>query len=146
MILFGPFSNANDIAAASVAIMVDNFTCFGDVDSCVHCWFGWGCHRQGTHGSEWIAWHEGCHLVTKKPEGCKTFKDIIARVAKYFDIELKSVGTRFNWYRDSSDWKPFHHDSAVSKCVGCAGGAYVQAQVGQWCARIQPRHPCHVRV
>ncbi|RHY86504.1 hypothetical protein DYB35_010370 [Aphanomyces astaci] len=24
-----------------------------------------------------------------------------------------SQGTRFNWYRDSSDWKPFHHDSAA---------------------------------
>lgn len=20
---------------------------------------------------------------------------------------------RFNWYKDSSDWKPFHHDSAA---------------------------------
>jgi hypothetical protein len=35
------------------------------------------------------------------------------KIAAYFGIEQKSVGTRFNWYRDSSDWKPFHHDSAA---------------------------------
>ena len=23
--------------------------------------------------------------------------------------------TRFNWYRDSSEWKPFHHDAAAVK-------------------------------
>ena len=23
--------------------------------------------------------------------------------------------TRFNWYRDSSDWKPFHHDATAYK-------------------------------
>ena len=26
---------------------------------------------------------------------------------------MKSVGTRFNWYTNSADWKPFHHDSAA---------------------------------
>eukprot|EP01035_Chromulina_nebulosa_P024304 gene24304-31617_t len=26
---------------------------------------------------------------------------------------IVSVGTRFNWYVDSTDWKPFHHDSAA---------------------------------
>ena len=35
------------------------------------------------------------------------------KIADYFDIEMKSVGTRFNWYANSSDWKPFHHDSAA---------------------------------
>jgi len=35
------------------------------------------------------------------------------KIADYFDIEMKSVGTRFNWYTNSSDWKPFHHDSAA---------------------------------
>ena len=23
--------------------------------------------------------------------------------------------TRLNWYRDSSEWKPFHHDAAALK-------------------------------
>ena len=35
------------------------------------------------------------------------------KIATYFNINNKSVGTRLNWYRDSSDWKPFHHDSAA---------------------------------
>ena len=35
------------------------------------------------------------------------------KISAYFDIEQKSVGTRFIWYRDSKDWKPFHHDSAA---------------------------------
>lgn len=39
---------------------------------------------------------------------------IVKRLCEYFSIDPdKDVGTRFNWYRDSSDWKPFHHDSAA---------------------------------
>ena len=34
-------------------------------------------------------------------------------MAAYFEIRQKTVGTRFNWYTSSSDWKPFHHDSAA---------------------------------
>jgi len=41
------------------------------------------------------------------------FQAIQDKMAAYFDIQQKSVGTRFNWYKDSSDWKPFHHDSAA---------------------------------
>lgn len=41
------------------------------------------------------------------------FQQIQDKMAAYFDIQQKSVGTRFNWYKDSSDWKPFHHDSAA---------------------------------
>eukprot|EP00039_Didymoeca_costata_P020510 m.341523 g.341523 ORF g.341523 m.341523 type:complete len:420 (+) comp20168_c0_seq1:112-1371(+) len=63
--------------------------------------------------TEWIPWHEGCHLVTKNPDPSPTYNMVIRRIAEYFGIQLKSVGTRFNWYRDSSDWKPFHHDSAA---------------------------------
>lgn len=61
----------------------------------------------------WIPWHEGCHLVTKGPDESPTFKKILKQCAEYFGIQLKSVGTRFNWYRDGKDWKPFHHDSAA---------------------------------
>eukprot|EP00978_Attheya_sp_CCMP212_P025748 scaffold83395_cov51-Attheya_sp.AAC.3 len=38
---------------------------------------------------------------------------LIDRLCEYFKIEKKSRGTRFNWYKDSFDWKPFHHDSAA---------------------------------
>ncbi|KAA8499012.1 hypothetical protein FVE85_6597 [Porphyridium purpureum] len=64
-------------------------------------------------GSEWISWHEGAHLICKNPTGSKTFAMIQDRMGDYFGISRKSVGTRFNWYRDASDWKPFHHDSAA---------------------------------
>lgn len=30
---------------------------------------------------------------------------------QYFKAAEGNRGTRFNWYRDGSDWKPFHHDS-----------------------------------
>lgn len=64
-------------------------------------------------GSEWISWHEGAHLISKNPTGSPTYKEIQAKISRYFEIENEKVGTRFNWYRDSSDWKPYHHDSAA---------------------------------
>lgn len=63
--------------------------------------------------AEWVSWAEGAHLLTKNPEGSPTFNKIIDRLCEYFNIQRRSVGTRFNWYRDSADWKPFHHDSAA---------------------------------
>ena len=63
-------------------------------------------------GAEWISWHEGAHLISKKPEKSETFQMIINRLCEYFNIKKETIGTRFNWYKDSSDWKPFHHDSA----------------------------------
>lgn len=60
----------------------------------------------------WTSWHEGAHLIVKKPEQSETFKKIIDRLCEYFDIKKDSIGYRFNWYKDSSDWKPLHHDSA----------------------------------
>ena len=62
---------------------------------------------------EWVSWHEGAHLIAKNYESSKTFQMIRDKISKYFGIYNKSVGTRLNWYRDSSDWKPFHHDSAA---------------------------------
>jgi len=64
-------------------------------------------------GSEWISWHEGAHLICKNPTGSETFAKIVDRLCEYFNIRKESIGTRFNWYRDSSDWKPQHHDSAA---------------------------------
>ena len=62
--------------------------------------------------AEWISWHEGAHLISKKPKSA-TFDLIQDKIAAYFGIENKSVGTRFNWYPSDADWKPFHHDSAA---------------------------------
>ena len=41
------------------------------------------------------------------------FKHIVDRMQQYFDMDIKA--TRFNWYRDSKDWKPYHHDAAAVK-------------------------------
>jgi hypothetical protein len=32
-------------------------------------------------------------------------------MAKYFDMDVKA--TRFNWFKDSTHWKPYHHDAAA---------------------------------
>ena len=52
-------------------------------------------------GSEWISWHEGAHLISKNPTDSPTFNMIIDRLCEYFNIRKQSIGTRFNWYRDS---------------------------------------------
>ena len=52
-------------------------------------------------------------MISKNPKGSDTFHQVIDRLCEYFSIRKESIGTRFNWYRDSSDWKPFHHDSAA---------------------------------
>ena len=63
------------------------------------------------NGSEFISWHEGAHLIVKDPKSSPTFQMIQNKIAAYFNIKNESIGTRFNWYRDSTDFKPFHHDS-----------------------------------
>jgi len=68
---------------------------------------------QGDRRAEWISWHEGAHLLSQNPTGSKTFQKIVDRMCDYFSVGEKNRGTRFNWYRDGSDWKPFHHDSAA---------------------------------
>merc|ERR1712110_127931 len=77
---------------------------------------------RGTHQSEWTSWHEGAHLLTKNPKGSATFQSILDKICEHFAIDNgdkrdsvgpDAIGTRFNWYRDGSDWKPFHHDSAA---------------------------------
>jgi hypothetical protein len=56
-------------------------------------------------GSEFISWHEGSHLICKEPKESPTFQRILKRLCDYFDIDASSAGTRFNWYKDSQDWK-----------------------------------------
>ena len=69
--------------------------------------------QKGDRNSQWISWHEGAHLISKNPTGSPTYNMILQKVSQYFGIPMTSVGTRFNWYRDSTDWKPYHHDSAA---------------------------------
>mgnify|MGYP005648106845 FL=1 len=38
---------------------------------------------------------------------------IMDKIVDYFDMDVKA--TRFNWYQNSDQWKPFHHDAAAIK-------------------------------
>ncbi|CAE7430411.1 unnamed protein product [Symbiodinium natans] len=76
----------------------------------------------GIDQSQWESWHEGAHLLTKNPGCSRTFSDVLDKICEQFSIangHLRGsvgrdvLGMRFNWYRDGSDWKPFHHDSAA---------------------------------
>ena len=48
------------------------------------------------------------HLRHEDPSWSVTFNEIVNRMAAFFDVEV--FATRLNFYRDGSDWKPFHHD------------------------------------
>jgi len=68
---------------------------------------------EGASKAEWVSWHEGAHLLSHNPTGSRTYHRVLDRICDYFSIAPGNRGTRFNWYRDGSDWKPFHHDSAA---------------------------------
>ena len=38
---------------------------------------------------------------------------ILDKLRDYFGMHIEA--TRLNWYRDSNEWKPFHHDAAAIK-------------------------------
>lgn len=63
------------------------------------------------------SWHGDSHWIaddkTGWKKGCPTFLEVIARIQHYFRMDIKA--TRFNWYKDTSEWKPFHHDAAAVK-------------------------------
>jgi len=67
----------------------------------------------GEKKAEWLSWHEGAHLLSQNPTGSKTYQRVLDKMCDYFSVAEGNRGTRFNWYRDGSDWKPFHHDSAA---------------------------------
>lgn len=67
----------------------------------------------GEEGSEYISWHEGCHLLVQHPEKSATFQTIITKICRYFDIDKDTIAVRYNFYKDDVDWKSAHHDSAA---------------------------------
>lgn len=62
-------------------------------------------------------WHGDTHYIaddhTSWKEKAPTFKMILNRISNFFDMDIQA--TRFNWYKDTSQWKPFHHDAAAIK-------------------------------
>lgn len=63
------------------------------------------------HGNENI---EGTHFIvndrTQWKDTCPTFAFIVNKIKDFFDMDIQA--TRLNIYKDTSQWKPFHHDSA----------------------------------
>ena len=63
-------------------------------------------------------WHGDSHFIADdkgydwKSES-KTFQTIINYISKFFNMDIKA--TRLNYYKDSNDWKPYHHDAAAIK-------------------------------
>ncbi|GLD96086.1 hypothetical protein PINS_up004764 [Pythium insidiosum] len=66
------------------------------------------------HGNDKI---DGTHLIaddkTRWKTNCPTFQLVIDRLKAFFKLNVQA--TRFNWYRDTSQWKPFHFDAAAVK-------------------------------
>lgn len=62
-------------------------------------------------------WHGDTHLIADDHLGwkskCPTFKMVIDRIKNFFDMDIKA--TRFNWYKNTEQWKPYHHDAAAVK-------------------------------
>jgi hypothetical protein len=65
-------------------------------------------------------WHgndkfEGTHYICDDKlswkKHCPTFNLVIQRLIDYFNVDVQS--TRLNWYKDTNQWKPFHHDAAA---------------------------------
>lgn len=65
----------------------------------------------------WKLWHGDTHLIVDDniswKENVPIFQEIVKSIETYFNFKTKS--TRFNWYKDTKDWKPFHHDAAAIK-------------------------------
>ena len=63
----------------------------------------------------WKLWHGDSHLIADDhmnyKERVPTFMSIINKIRDYFDMDIKA--TRFNWYRDDAEWKPYHHDASA---------------------------------
>ena len=43
----------------------------------------------------------------------KSIEEPTKKIKHYF--KMSATATRFNWYRDSNEWKPYHHDAAAVK-------------------------------
>ena len=74
-------------------------------------------HSGLTQHQIWSSWHGDSHLIandrTEWSKHCPTFHMVLSKIRDYFNMHISA--TRLNWYRDSSEWKPFHHDAAAIK-------------------------------
>ena len=63
----------------------------------------------------WKMWHGDNHWIADDHQNYKervpTFMAVIHKIREYFKMDIKA--TRFNWYRNDVEWKPFHHDASA---------------------------------
>ncbi|MBA43122.1 MAG: hypothetical protein CMF62_03820 [Magnetococcales bacterium] len=63
----------------------------------------------------WKLWHGDTHFIADDhlnwKEKCPYFNEIVDKACSYFKMQPKA--TRMNWYKNSKEWKPFHHDAAA---------------------------------
>ena len=63
----------------------------------------------------WKSWHGDSHFIADDhinwKDKCPTFQDVLTKIAYYFDMNIQA--TRLNFYNNSKEWKPFHHDAAA---------------------------------
>jgi hypothetical protein len=62
-------------------------------------------------------WHGDSHIIADDKldwkTKCPTFNKVISKIKDYFNLDIKA--TRFNWYKDTSQFKPMHFDSSAVK-------------------------------
>ena len=72
---------------------------------------------ESNNNHEWKLWHGDNHMIaddkTRRNQYFPTFDEIINTIKEYFNMDIHA--TRFNWFRDTHDWKPYHHDAAAIK-------------------------------
>ena len=69
-----------------------------------------------TESQLWKEWHGDSHTIADDKMGnwkakAPLFQSIISSLADYFQMDVRA--TRFNWYKDTHDWKPYHRDAAA---------------------------------
>lgn len=71
--------------------------------------------KHTTSDQVWKLWHGDSHWIAddhcKWKSVCPTFSKVMDRIQSFFAMDIKA--TRLNWYKDGSDWKPYHHDAAA---------------------------------
>ena len=87
--------------------------CFPRDDA--RCYAGWtqtrppaACRKQAELERAPVTAHSQ-HLKFENPSFSATFTSVVNRMAEFFDVNV--LATRLNFYRDGTDWKPFHRDS-----------------------------------
>ena len=60
-------------------------------------------------------WHGDTHFIADDKvdwkKSNKSFNKIIKKIEEYFKMDIQA--TRLNYYKNTNEWKPYHHDAAA---------------------------------